>query len=36
MMNFRTFVLGQSVSQDLLENRDAELVFDFLAFPETI
>lgn len=35
-MDFRTFVLGQAVSQDLLENREAELVFDFLALPETI
>lgn len=35
-MDFKTFVLGQPVSQDLLENQDAELLFNFLTLPETI
>jgi hypothetical protein len=36
MPDFRTFVLGESVSQSLLENQDAAKVFNFLAKPQTI
>lgn len=36
MINFKSFVLGQTINHNLLENQDAQSLFNYLSLPKTV